>query len=51
VPAAIMVAAANVTLTTGVLFQLLAGVWFAGNPQAQVIMQAYGSNFQSQADN
>ena len=51
VPAAIMVAAANVSLNTGVLFQLLAGVWFAGNPQAQVIMQAYGSNFQSQADN
>jgi hypothetical protein len=51
VPSAIMAAAANVTLNTGVLFQLLAGVVFAGNPQAQVIMQAYGSNFIAQADN
>jgi hypothetical protein len=32
VPSAIMAAAANVTLNTGVLFQLLAGVVFAGNP-------------------
>lgn len=28
-----------------------AGVWFAGNPQAQIIMQAFATNFQSQADN
>lgn len=39
VPVAIMVATSNVALHTGVLFQLLAGIWFAGNPQAQIIMQ------------
>jgi hypothetical protein len=49
VPVAIMVATSNVALHTGVLFQLLAGVWFAGNPQAQIIMQAFATNFQSQA--
>jgi hypothetical protein len=64
VPVAIMVATSNVALHTGVLFQLLgmsrqytrladflAGLWFAGNPQAQIIMQAFATNFQSQADN
>jgi len=46
-----MVATSNVALHTGVLFQLLAGVIYAGNPQAQIIMQAFATNFQSQADN
>ena len=36
VPSAILLASANVTFHTGVLFQMLAGIWFAGNPQAQI---------------
>ena len=51
VPSAILLASANVTFHTGVLFQMLAGIWFAGNPQAQIIMQAVSSNFHHQADN
>ena len=42
IPSAILVATANVSMGFNVLFQLLAGVWFAGNPMAQVIVVAFG---------
>jgi OPT family small oligopeptide transporter len=51
VPSAILVAQANVSMGFNVLFQLLAGVWFPGNPEAQIIVTAFGQNFNSQADN
>jgi hypothetical protein len=48
---AIVTAGANVSMGFNVLWQLLAGVWFAGNPEAQIIVTAFGQNFNSQADN
>lgn len=33
-----------------VLFQLLGGVWFAGNPEASIICTVYGQNFDYQSD-
>lgn len=50
VPSAILLAGANITMGFNVLFQLLAGVWFAGNAEAQIIVTAFGSNFNHQAD-
>lgn len=50
IPSAILYAGANVSMGFNVLFQLLAGVWFAGNAEAQIIVVAFGSNFDSQAD-
>lgn len=49
IPSAILYAAANVSMGFNVLFQLLAGVWWAGNAEAQIIVTAFGSNFNSQA--
>jgi hypothetical protein len=51
VPSAMLVAGANVTMGFNVLFQLLAGVWFVGNPEALIIVVAYGQNYNYQADN
>jgi OPT family small oligopeptide transporter len=51
VPSAMLVAGANVTMGFNVLFQLLAGVWFVGNPEALIIVTAYGQNYNYQADN
>ncbi|KAH8894599.1 oligopeptide transporter 2 [Thozetella sp. PMI_491] len=50
IPSAILYAGANVSMGFNVLFQLLAGVWFAGNAEAQIIVTAFGSNFNAQAD-
>lgn len=49
IPSAILYAAANVNMGFNVLFQLLAGVWWAGNAEAQIIVTAFGSNFNYQA--
>lgn len=51
VPSAILVAASNVGMGFNVLFQLLAGLWFPGNAEAEIIITAFGSNFDSQTDN
>jgi OPT family small oligopeptide transporter len=50
VPCALLLASANVGIGFNVLFQLLAGVWFAGNPEAQIIVTAFGQNFDSQTE-
>lgn len=50
VPSAVMLAVANVGIGFNVLFQLLAGVWYAGNPEAQIIVTAFGQNFDSQTE-
>lgn len=50
IPSALMYAGANVSMGFNVLFQLLAGVWFAGNAEAQLIVVAFGSDFNSQAE-
>jgi len=51
IPTTIMTAVANVGMGMNVLFMMLAGVWFAGNPVAQIIVTALGGAFNSQADN
>lgn len=51
VPSALLMAQANVTMGFNVLFQLLGGIWFVGNPVALIIVTAYGANFDSQAEN
>ncbi|KAL1407975.1 oligopeptide transporter 6 [Vanrija albida] len=51
IPSTIMRAVANVGMGFNVLFQLLAGVWWAGNPLAQIIVTAFGETFNAQADN
>lgn len=51
IPSALLLANANVTMGFNVLFQLLAGYWFVGNPEALIIVTAYGQNFNSQAEN
>ncbi|CAN6675128.1 oligopeptide transporter 2 [Trichomonascus vanleenenianus] len=51
IPAALLLSVANVSLGFNVLFQLLGGLWFAGNPEASIIVTAYGSNFDSQTEN
>jgi OPT family small oligopeptide transporter len=51
IPSALLVAGAYVIMTFNVLFQLLAGYWFVGNPEALIIVTAYGQNFNYQADN
>jgi OPT family small oligopeptide transporter len=50
VPSVVMLSIANVGLGFGVFFQLLAGVWFVGNPEAVLIATAYGNNFDSQTE-
>ena len=42
IPASIMRATANVAINWVTLFQILAGVWWSGNPDALLIFQAYG---------
>jgi hypothetical protein len=49
IPATLLMASANVTMGFNVLFQLLAGTWFVGNPEALIIVTAFGQNFDAQA--
>ena len=51
VPSALLMSTANVSMGFNVLFQLLGGVWFVGNPLALIIITAYGQNFNVQAEN
>lgn len=44
IPSTIMRAVANVGMGFNVLFQLLAGVWWAGNPLAQIVVTAFGES-------
>lgn len=50
IPSAILYAVTNVQMGFNVLFQLLGGVWFAGNPEANIICTVYGQNFDYQTD-
>jgi OPT family oligopeptide transporter len=50
IPSALLMANANFQMGFNVLFQLLAGYWFVGNPEALIIVRAYGQNFNWQAD-
>ncbi|KAL8377276.1 hypothetical protein RB595_008115 [Gaeumannomyces hyphopodioides] len=49
VPSTLLLASANVSMGFNVLFQLLGGVWFVGNPEALIIVTAFGQNFDAQA--
>ncbi|KAK8061787.1 oligopeptide transporter [Apiospora phragmitis] len=49
VPATLLRASANVKMDFNVLFQLLGGLWFPGNPEALIIVTAFGQNFDEQA--
>ena len=51
IPSAIMVAGANVKLSTGLFFQMFSGCVFRGNPEANIIANACASNFNNQTDN
>ena len=42
IPATILDAMAGITINWVTLFQILAGVWWGGNPDALLIFQAYG---------
>ena len=42
IPSAILQSTANVGMGFNVLFQTLAGVWFPGNPEAEIIVTAFG---------
>lgn len=48
IPSAIMAASANVTMSVGLFFQMISGVVFAGNPEANMISNAFASSFNSQ---
>jgi OPT family small oligopeptide transporter len=50
IPSTLLTAHANVGMGFNVLFQLLAGYWFVSNPEALIIVTAFGENFNSQAD-
>lgn len=50
IPSTFLTAHANVVMGFNVLFQLLAGYWFVGNPEALIIVTAFGENFNPQAD-
>ncbi|KAH9431438.1 hypothetical protein MCOR27_005874 [Pyricularia oryzae] len=49
VPSVLIMASANVTMGFNVLFQLLGGIWFVGNPEALILVVAFGQNFDAQA--
>lgn len=51
IPTVLLLASANVSLGFGVLFQMLSGIFFPGNPVANIIFTSYGGNFDSQTDN
>lgn len=51
IPSALLMANANVSMGFNVLFQRLAGYWFVGNPEALIIVTAFGQNFDAQAEN
>ena len=38
-------------MDSGLLFQMLAGVWYAGNPQGLIVAQNFGTQFGQQTDN
>ncbi|KAK8116350.1 hypothetical protein PG984_012852 [Apiospora sp. TS-2023a] len=49
VPVTLLRASAHVKIGLNVLFQLLGGLWFPGNPEALIIVTAFGQNFDEQA--
>ena len=51
IPTTIMLAVANVNVGYNVLFEIMGGLWFPGNPTANLMVTAYGENFNDQADN
>jgi OPT family small oligopeptide transporter len=51
IPSALLKAHANVGMGFNVIFQLLAGAWFVGNPEALIIVTAIGQTFNVHADN
>ena len=51
IPTAIMYAGANVQMSVGLFFQMLSGCIFRGNPEANMICNAFASTFSGQADN
>lgn len=51
VPSALLLASASVSMEFNVLFQTLGGIWFTGNPEALIIVTAFGKTFNMQAEN
>jgi hypothetical protein len=50
IPSAVMYSIANVGLGFSMIFKLLAGVWFVGDPEALIIVNIYGANFDTQTE-
>ena len=50
IPASFMLAIANSSCSLDILFKILCGVWFPGNPMALVILEAIGPAFDSQTE-
>ena len=51
VPSTVIVSYSNLRMDAGLLFQMLAGVWYAGNPQGLIVAQNFGTQFGVQTDN
>ena len=50
VPSALLLAIANVGIGLDVMFKLLAGLWFPGNPEALIILEVIGPAFDTQTE-
>ena len=50
IPTALMYAGANVQMSFGMFFQLLSGLMFPGNAEAQILITTFGGNFNQQAE-
>ena len=51
VPSTVIVSYSNLRMDAGLLFQMLAGVWYAGNPEGLIVAQNFGTQFGVQTDN
>lgn len=50
IPGTLLLASANVGMGFGLLFNVLSGLWFSGNPEALIIVGAFGGHFNGAAE-
>ena len=50
IPTAFIISIANLTVNLDILFKILSGLWFPGNPMALLILESVGPSFDSQTD-
>ena len=50
IPATFILAIANITAPLDILFKILSGVWFPGNPMALIILETVGPAFDTQTE-